>query len=151
MTARRWRSQTIYDGVVRSTTRAFLYALGEDDEDIARPHTGVVHTGGEMSPCNLLLREQALHARTGISQGGGTPHECPMVSVSNGLSVAHSGPLPRDLVTRRSLESAARQAAAPALARPPLGGDLEKYAAVVGSAHLGAITHSGGVMWERDP
>jgi dihydroxy-acid dehydratase len=31
-----------------------------------------------------------------------------------------------------------------------LGGTLEKYAAVVGSAHLGAVTHSGGVVWERD-
>ena len=35
--------------------------------------------------------------------------------------------------------------------RAPLGGALEKYAAVVGSAHLGAVTHSGGVVWERDP
>jgi dihydroxy-acid dehydratase len=30
------------------------------------------------------------------------------------------------------------------------GGLLEKYAATVGSAHLGAVTHSGGVHWERD-
>jgi dihydroxy-acid dehydratase len=34
--------------------------------------------------------------------------------------------------------------------RPPLGGLLEKYAATVGSAHLGAVTHSGAVHWERD-
>jgi dihydroxy-acid dehydratase len=27
---------------------------------------------------------------------------------------------------------------------------LEKYAAVVGPAHKGAVTHSGGVVWERD-
>ncbi|AUW58796.1 dihydroxy-acid dehydratase [Sphingobium sp. SCG-1] len=91
MTERHWRSSTIYEGVVRTTTRAFLYALGQDDEDIVRPHIGVVHTGGEMSPCNMLLRDQALHAKTGVSTGGGTPHECPVVSVSDGLSVAHSG------------------------------------------------------------
>jgi dihydroxy-acid dehydratase len=29
----------------------------------------------------------------------------------------------------------------------PLGGALEKYAAVVGPAHLGAVTHSGNVNW----
>ena len=87
----RFRSATIRDGVIRATTRSFLHALGQDDEDIARPHIGVFHTGGEMSPCNLNLREQAQHAKTGIYAGGGTPHECPVVSVSDGLTMAHSG------------------------------------------------------------
>jgi dihydroxy-acid dehydratase len=27
---------------------------------------GVFHTGGEMSPCNMNLRDQAQHAKTGI-------------------------------------------------------------------------------------
>ena len=44
-----------------------------------------------MSPCNLNLREQAQHAKTGIYAAGGTPHECPVVSVSDGLTMAHSG------------------------------------------------------------
>ncbi len=84
-------SQTMHGGRLRAPTRAFLRALGEDDDDIARPHVGVIHTGGEMSPCNRNLQEQAQHAKTGIYAGGGTPHECPVVSVSDGLSVAHSG------------------------------------------------------------
>lgn len=88
---RKFRSATIYEGTVRATTRSFLYALGQDDEDIARPHVGVFHTGGEMSPCNLNLREQAQHAKTGIYANGGMPHECPVVSVSDGLTMAHSG------------------------------------------------------------
>jgi dihydroxy-acid dehydratase len=29
----------------------------------------------------------------------------------------------------------------------PLAGALEKYAAQVGSAHLGAVTHSGNAQW----
>jgi dihydroxy-acid dehydratase len=87
----RFRSATIYEGTLRATTRSFLHALGQDDEDIARPHIGVFHTGGEMSPCNLNLREQAQHAKTGIYAAGGTPHECPVVSVSDGLTMAHSG------------------------------------------------------------
>ncbi|VTU13009.1 Dihydroxy-acid dehydratase [Variovorax sp. SRS16] len=89
--ARGFRSAIIRDGIIRATTRSFLQALGQDDEDIARPHIGVFHTGGEMSPCNLNLREQAQHAKTGIYAGGGTPHECPVMSVSDGLSMAHSG------------------------------------------------------------
>ncbi len=88
---KKFRSATIYEGTLRATTRSFLHALGQDDEDIARPHIGVFHTGGEMSPCNLNLREQAQHAKTGLYAGGGTPHECPVVSISDGLTMAHSG------------------------------------------------------------
>ncbi len=88
---KKFRSATIYDGTMRATTRSFLYALGQDDDEITRPHIGVFHTGGEMSPCNLNLRDQAQHAKTGIYASGGMPHECPVVSVSDGLSIAHSG------------------------------------------------------------
>jgi dihydroxy-acid dehydratase len=30
----------------------------------------------------------------------------------------------------------------------PLAGVLEKYASQVGSAHLGAVTHSGNLQWD---
>ncbi|MDP1527831.1 MAG: dihydroxy-acid dehydratase [Rhodoferax sp.] len=88
---RKFRSATLVEGTIRATTRSFLHALGQDEDDIARPHIGVFHTGGEMSPCNLNLRDQAQHAKTGIYAAGGTPHECPVVSVSDGLTMAHSG------------------------------------------------------------
>ncbi|MDB5942018.1 MAG: dihydroxy-acid dehydratase [Ramlibacter sp.] len=88
---RKFRSATLVEGTIRATTRSFLYALGQDDDDIARPHIGVFHTGGEMSPCNSNLRDQAQHAKTGIYAHGGMPHECPVVSVSDGLTMAHSG------------------------------------------------------------
>ena len=67
-------SESMHGGRLRAPTRAFLRALGQDDDDIARPHVGVIHTGGEMSPCNRTLQEQAQHAKTGIYAGGGTPH-----------------------------------------------------------------------------
>ena len=89
--ARKFRSATIREGTIRATTRSFLYGLGQDDEELARPHVGVFHTGGEMSPCNANLRDQAQHAKTGIYAHGGMPHECPVVSVSDGLTMAHSG------------------------------------------------------------
>jgi dihydroxy-acid dehydratase len=91
MADRRFRSATIREGVLRAATRSFLYALGEDDADIDRPHVAVIHTGGDMSPCNTSLREQALQAKVGIYANGGTPHECPVVSISDGLSIAHPG------------------------------------------------------------
>lgn len=86
-----FRSAKIREGIIRSATRSFLYALGQDDADIDRPHVAVIHTGGEMSPCNTTLREQAQQAKTGIYAHGGMPHECPVVSISDGLSIAHSG------------------------------------------------------------
>jgi dihydroxy-acid dehydratase len=88
--ARRFRSATIYYGLIRSTTRSFLYGLGQDDDDIARPHLAVIHTGGEMSPCNTSLAGQAQYAKTCIFAAGGMPHECPVMSVRAGLSIAHS-------------------------------------------------------------
>lgn len=81
----------MHEGLLRAPTRAFLRALGLDDEDIEKPHVGVIHTGGEMSPCNLTLRELAQQGKTGLYSANVTPHECPVVSVSDGLSVAHSG------------------------------------------------------------
>jgi dihydroxy-acid dehydratase len=46
-------------------------------------------------------------------------------------------------------ELARRRAAwRPRPRRVPLAGVLEKYAAQVGSAHLGAVTHSGNLRWE---
>jgi dihydroxy-acid dehydratase len=41
-----------------------------------------------------------------------------------------------------------RKAWQPIARRGPLAGALEKYAAQVGSAHLGAVTHSGNLQWE---
>jgi len=86
-----FRSSTVHEGTLRAAARSFLYALGQDDEEITRPHIGVFHTGGETSPCNLNLRDQAQHAKTGIYAAGGMPHECPVMSVSDGLAMAHSG------------------------------------------------------------
>jgi dihydroxy-acid dehydratase len=86
-----FRSSAIYQGILRTPTHAFLQALGQDDDEIRRPHIGVFHTGGEMSPCNMNLRDQAQHAKTGVYAHDGMPHECPVVSVSDGLSVAHPG------------------------------------------------------------
>jgi len=47
-------------------------------------------------------------------------------------------------------ELARRRAGRNVAQRRPLGGLLEKYAATVGPAHNGAVTHSGGVEWPRD-
>lgn len=85
------RFPTIYSSLTRSNSRAFLHGLGLSEEEIDRPHVAVVHTGGEMSPCNANLRSQAMEVKTGVYGAGGYGHECPVVSVSDGLTMAHPG------------------------------------------------------------
>lgn len=91
MTRQRRRFPTIYSTLMRENSRAFLKGMGLSDEEIERPHIAVVHTGGEMSPCNMNLREQAQQVKTGVYGAGGYPHETPVVSVSDGLTMAHPG------------------------------------------------------------
>ena len=85
------RFPTIYRTPMRENSKAFLYGMGMSDDDIARPQIAVAHTGGGMSPCNMNLREQAQAAIEGVHAAGGYPHETPVVSVSDGLTMAHPG------------------------------------------------------------
>ena len=94
--ARPLRSRATTNGLDRAPHRAFLRAMGLNDEAIA---SGMRKTVGTM---NVVLSDQKL---------------------------------------------AARRAQWRPAAAPSLGGTLEKYAAVVGPAHLGAVTHSGKVNW----
>ncbi|WP_210325999.1 dihydroxy-acid dehydratase [Oricola nitratireducens] len=88
---RRRQFPTIYSTLMRENSKAFLKGMGLSEEEIERPHIAVVHTGGDMSPCNMNLRDQAQQVKTGIYGAGGYPHETPVVSVSDGLTMAHPG------------------------------------------------------------
>ena len=69
------RSRAITDGLDRAPHRAFLRAMGLNDEAIARPFIGVVSTAGEITPCNLTLAAQATAAKAGVAKAGGTPRK----------------------------------------------------------------------------
>lgn len=85
------RFPTIHTTLMRENAKAFLYGMGMSDDDIAKPQIAIAHTGGGMSPCNMNLGEQAGFAAEGVRQAGGYPHETPVVSVSDGLTMAHPG------------------------------------------------------------
>ena len=85
------RFPTIYSTLMRENAKAFLYGMGMTDDDIAKPQIAVAHTGGGMSPCNMNLGAQAVQAAQGVHAAGGYPHETPVVSVSDGLTMAHPG------------------------------------------------------------
>ena len=85
------RSRATTDGLDRAPHRAFLRAMGLNDEAIAQPFIGVVSTAGEITPCNLTLAAQAAAAKAGVAKAGGTPREFTTISVSDGLSMNHQG------------------------------------------------------------
>jgi dihydroxy-acid dehydratase len=89
--ARPLRSRVTTDGLDRAPHRAFLRAMGLNDEAIAQPFIGVVSTAGEITPCNLTLAAQAAAAKAGVVKAGGTPREFTTISVSDGLSMNHQG------------------------------------------------------------
>jgi dihydroxy-acid dehydratase len=88
---KKWRSRVTVEGLDRAPHRAFMRAMGLDDDAIARPMVGVVSMKGEQTPCNMTHDFQVAAAKEGIAEAGGTPREFTTVSVSDGISMNHEG------------------------------------------------------------
>src|ERR1700736_2923674 len=88
---KKWRSRVTTDGLDRAPHRAFMRAMGLDDEALARPMIGVVSMKGEQTPCNMTHDFQVEAAKAGIAEAGGTPREFTTISVSDGISMNHEG------------------------------------------------------------
>src|ERR1700681_1961578 len=88
---KKWRSRVTTDGLDRAPHRAFMRAMGLDDEALARPMIGVVSMKGEQTPCNMTHDFQVEAAKVGIAEAGGTPREFTTISVSDGISMNHEG------------------------------------------------------------
>jgi len=85
------RSRVTTGGLDRAPHRAFMRAMGLDDEALAKPMIGVVSMKGEQTPCNMTHDFQVDAAKAGIAEAGGTPREFATVSVSDGISMNHEG------------------------------------------------------------
>lgn len=85
------RSRVTTDGLDRAPHRAFMRAMGLDDQAIAKPMVGVVSMKGEQTPCNMTHDFQVDAAKVGIAEAGGTPREFATISVSDGISMNHEG------------------------------------------------------------
>src|SRR5215213_1830524 len=84
-------SRTVTDGPERAPHRAFLRAMGLNDDDLSRPFIGVASSWNEATPCNLTLNRQAEAAKRGVSLAGGTPREFVTIAVSDGIGMGHEG------------------------------------------------------------
>ena len=88
---RKLRSAVTRDGLSRTPHRAFMRAMGLDDQAIEKPMVGVVSMKGEQTPCNMTHGFQVEAAKEGIAEAGGTPREFTTISVSDGISMNHEG------------------------------------------------------------
>ncbi|WP_375489057.1 dihydroxy-acid dehydratase [uncultured Jatrophihabitans sp.] len=90
-THRKPHSHIVTDGVERAAARGMLRAVGMDDDDWRKPQIGVASSWNEITPCNLSLARLAKQAKVGVRSADGFPMEFGTISVSDGISMGHSG------------------------------------------------------------
>jgi len=76
-------------GPDRAPHRSFYYAMGETEQDVAKPFVGVVSTWNEAAPCNTALMRQAQSVKKGVKKSGGTPREFCTITVTDGIAMGH--------------------------------------------------------------
>src|SRR5256885_13285909 len=98
-------------GPARAPARAMLKAAGFSERDLEQPLIGMANTWIEMGPCNLHLRDRAVHVKDGVRSAGGTPLEFNTISISDGITMGTAG-MRASLVSREviadSIELVAR-------------------------------------------
>src|SRR6201988_381848 len=103
--------RVILDGPSRAPARAYFYAIGLTDDDLAKPLVGVANTWIEVMPCNCHLRRLSAKVKEGIRAAGGTPIEDNTTAVSDGIAMGTEG-MKASLVSREviadSIELVAR-------------------------------------------
>jgi dihydroxy-acid dehydratase len=88
---RKPHSSIVTDGVERAAARGMLRAVGMGDDDWRKPQIGVASSWNEITPCNLSLARLAKQAKVGVRSADGFPLEFGTISVSDGISMGHSG------------------------------------------------------------
>jgi dihydroxy-acid dehydratase len=88
-----------------------LRAVGFSEDDLKKPLIGIANTWIEIGPCNLHLRDLAVHVKEGVRARGATPMEFNTVSISDGITMGTEG-MRASLVSREviadSIELVAR-------------------------------------------
>jgi dihydroxy-acid dehydratase len=106
-------SDALKKGINRAPARAMLKATGLTNADLEKPLIAVANTWTDATPCNMHLRDLAVHVKEGIRAAGGTPIEFNTIVVSDGISMGTEG-MRASLVSREviadSIELAVRGA-----------------------------------------
>jgi dihydroxy-acid dehydratase len=92
-------SRHVSVGPERAPHRSYYYAMGLDEEAIARPFVGIASAGNDSAPCNTTLNAQADICRLGVEAGGGMPRRFNTITVTDGIAMGHQG-MKSSLVSR---------------------------------------------------
>ncbi len=84
-------SRYVSVGATSAPHRAYYYAMGMTEEDIAKPFVGVATCWNEAAPCNIALSRQAQSTKRGVKEAGGTPREFTTITVTDGIAMGHAG------------------------------------------------------------
>lgn len=85
------RSREVTDGIQRTPNRAMLRATGFKDEDFEKPLIGISNPWSQLTPCNMHLNDLADLVYKGIKRAGGVGQIFGTITVSDGISMGHSG------------------------------------------------------------
>src|SRR3954451_25369218 len=85
------RSREVTRGIERAAARGMLRAVGMGDDDWRKPQIGVASSWNEITPCNLSLERLAKRAKEGVRGADGYPLEFGTISISDGISMGHTG------------------------------------------------------------
>jgi dihydroxy-acid dehydratase len=96
---RKMPSRHIAVGDEKSPNRSMIHGVGVADDLEKAPLVAVFHTFTDISPCNISLREQAAHVKTGVIAAGGVPFEFNTVSITDGIANGNAG-MKSSLVSR---------------------------------------------------
>ncbi len=92
-------SRHVSVGPERAPHRSYYYAMGLDEEQIARPFVALASAGNNSAPCNTTLDAQADAAQRGVIEGGGMPRRFNTITVTDGIAMGHQG-MKSSLVSR---------------------------------------------------
>jgi dihydroxy-acid dehydratase len=92
-------SRHVSVGPERAPHRSYYYAMGLDEEQIARPFVALASAGNNSAPCNTTLDAQADAAQRGVIEAGGMPRRFNTITVTDGIAMGHQG-MKASLVSR---------------------------------------------------
>lgn len=95
-------SRAMTEGLERTANRAMLRAVGFKDVDFTKPIVGVASAWGDVSPCNIHLRDLADMCRPPLEQAGAKPVGFNTFVVTDGEAMGHEG-MKASLVSRDTI------------------------------------------------
>lgn len=84
-------SKVITQDESQPASQAMLYAVGLQEEDMAKAQVGIVSTGFEGNPCNMHLNDLASHVKTSVIDSGLVGLIFHTIGVSDGISNGTDG------------------------------------------------------------